>query len=378
MNQSSSKSNKQVQQPVFHGYNSTHLWSMRLADENYFRLAHILPCRIIEYVRENKIEKIDSCDYSSKNEFSIQNTLWAQKWFYEHQHPINCTNKRFAIIQNYAWSGFGSTVHQIAWAFGRAIADNRIAVYQIPGNWLYGNCNSSTPDCFFLPITNCSIPSKIDGNQTITIDANVGHWSNPIIPSVFQNRTFNWYRVQMVFYLMRYKPETLAHVQYTISKQFNLSSIDFYHPYIAVYVRRSDKATTKEMSQVYTLKQYFDLFDGNARQANISTIYINSEDEKVLNEFVEINKEKQGYYKLLNLTLQKNIVFGTLTRMTSEQRGKVILDFLTDLFIETNADLHVGTLTSNWCRLVDEMRLALGKLIPFYTPENIYKIDWKR
>ncbi|CAF4643120.1 unnamed protein product [Rotaria sp. Silwood1] len=237
---------------------------------------------------------------------------------------------------------------------------------------------SYTPDCFFLPITNCSIPSKIDGNQTITIDANVGHWSNPIIPSVFQNRTFNWYRVQMVFYLMRYKPETLAHVQYTISKQFNLSSIDFYHPYIAVYVRRSDKATTKEMSQVYTLKQYFDLFDGNARQANISTIYINSEDEKVLNEFVEINKEKQGYYKLLNLTLQKNIVFGTLTRMTSEQRGKVILDFLTDLFIETNADLHVGTLTSNWCRLVDEMRLALGKLIPFYTPENIYKIDWKR
>ncbi|CAF3966369.1 unnamed protein product [Rotaria sp. Silwood1] len=106
---------------------------MRLADENYFRLARILPCRIVEYSRK---ENIDTCDYSSKNEFSIQNTLLTQKWFYEHQHPINCTNKRFAIIQNYAWSGFGSTVHQIAWAFGAAIADNRIAVYKIPGNWV--------------------------------------------------------------------------------------------------------------------------------------------------------------------------------------------------------------------------------------------------
>ncbi|CAF3370742.1 unnamed protein product [Rotaria sp. Silwood2] len=377
LNQSSSKSNTQVQQPFFTGYNSTHLWSMRLADENYFRLARILPCRIVKYSRKGKIEKIDSCDYSSKNEFSIQNTLWAQKWFYEHQHPINCTNKRFAIIQNYVWSGFGSTVHLIAWAFGRAIADNRIAVYQTPGNWLYGDCNSSTPDCFFLPITNCSIPSKVDGNQVIKINADIGHWSKPIMPTIFRSRTFNWYRVQILFYLMRYKPETLAHVQNAISKQFKPSSIDLHHPYIAVYVRRSDKVKAKEMSQSYTLKQYFDLFNDHARQANISTIYINSEDPKVFNEFAEINKEKQGYYKLLNLKLQRNVVFGSLTSMTREQRGKIVLEFLTDLFIEANADLHVGTLTSNWCRLVDEMRLALGKLIPFYTPENIYKTDWQ-
>ncbi|CAF1448574.1 unnamed protein product, partial [Rotaria sp. Silwood1] len=340
-------------------------------DENYFRLARILPCRIVEYSRK---ENIDTCDYSSKNEFSIQNTLLTQKWFYEHQHPINCTNKRFAIIQNYAWSGFGSTVHQIAWAFGAAIADNRIAVYKIPGNWLYGDCNSTTPDCFFLPITNCSIPSKVDGNQTITINAKFGHWSKSIIPSTFQNQTFNWYRVQIIFYLIRYKPETLAQVLNAISKQFQPSSIDLHHPYIAVYVRRSDKVKKKEMSRAFTLKQYFDLFDAHARQANISTIYINSEDEKVFNEFVQINKEKQGYYKLLNLTLSRNVVFGSLIHMTKQQRGKIVLEFLTDLFIEANADLHVGTLTSNWCRLVDEMRLALGKLIPFYTPEQIYRV----
>ncbi|CAF2166444.1 unnamed protein product [Rotaria magnacalcarata] len=363
---------------IYPGYNLTHLWSMRLADENYFRLAKLLPCRTVEYSGGPKVDKIDTCNHSAENEYSIQNTLEAQSWLYKHQHPINCTDKRFAIIQNYALSGFGSTVHQIVWAFGIALADNRIAVYQVPGKWLYGSCTSSTPDCVFLPITNCSIPSKGSATQIIQVNADLGHWSNPILPSIFQNRTFNWYRTQLLFYLTRFKPETLTHIQNVISQQFTPPSIDLHHPYIALYVRRSDKVRNREMSQSYTLKQYFDLFDADARRANISTVYINSEDEQVFNEFIQINKEKQGYYKLISIKVQRNVVFASLIHMGSEPRGKIVLEFLTDLFIEANADLHAGTLTSNWCRLVDELRLVLGKTIPFYTPENRYLMDMRR
>jgi hypothetical protein len=118
------------------GYNSTHLWSIRLADENYFRLARLLPCRNISYTGGPLPADIVSCDDSSTNEFSLPNLIQAQKWIYDHQHPTNCSNKRFAIIYSYASSGFGSTVHQIAWAFGRALADDRIAVYQTPENWV--------------------------------------------------------------------------------------------------------------------------------------------------------------------------------------------------------------------------------------------------
>jgi len=119
-----------------YGPNSTHLWSMRLADENYFRLARLLPCRNISYTGGPSPDNIDSCDHSSTNEFSLPNLIQAQKWLYDHQHPTNCSNKRFAIIHNFASSGFGSTIHQIAWAFGKALADDRIAVYQTPGNWV--------------------------------------------------------------------------------------------------------------------------------------------------------------------------------------------------------------------------------------------------
>ena len=58
------------------------------------------------------------------------------------------------------------------------------------------------------------------------------------------------------------------------------------------------------------------------------------------------------------------------------QRAKIVLEFLADLYIEVNADRYVGALTSNWCRLVDETRLVLGKTISFYTPENRYLLNW--
>ena len=129
---------KQLKQAINHSfppvYNSTHLWSMHFADENYFRLATRLPCQVVEYSGGPKIDTMDSCDHSSASEYSMENTLGAQKWLYEHQHPMNCIDRNFAVIQNFAWSGFGSTIHQIAWALGMALAENRITVYATPGH----------------------------------------------------------------------------------------------------------------------------------------------------------------------------------------------------------------------------------------------------
>ncbi len=159
-NQNGSTINKQyIIESFSYGHNSTHLWSMRLADENYFRLARLLPCRNISYTGGPSPANIDSCDHSSTNEFSLPNLIQAQKWLYDHQHPTNCSNKRFAIIHNFAPSGFGSTVHQIAWAFGKALADDRIAVYRIPGNWVRQIFDRVEIKCIHKKITPLMISS---------------------------------------------------------------------------------------------------------------------------------------------------------------------------------------------------------------------------
>lgn len=122
---------------LFDGYNGTHLWLWKLADESHFQVANEIPCRTVEYGGVSSPNKINSCDKSSTNEFSLQHLLQGQKWIYEHQHPIDCSNKRFAIIHETASSGFGSTIHQIAWALAVALSEDRIAVYKSPGNWVY-------------------------------------------------------------------------------------------------------------------------------------------------------------------------------------------------------------------------------------------------
>ena len=133
---SATANKQQIVTSLSHGSNATHLWSLRLADQDYFRLANLLPCQTVEYTGGPEPVKMNSCDYSPSNEFSIPNILQAQKWLYEHQHPADCSAKRFAIIHNFASSGFGSTVHQIALAFGKALAEDRIAIYERPGNWV--------------------------------------------------------------------------------------------------------------------------------------------------------------------------------------------------------------------------------------------------
>ena len=217
----------------------------------------------------------------------------------------------------------------------------------------------------------------IDGKMTIELDGKFGQWNRSSRPAVFQNRTFNWFRSQLLFYLTRYNARTLQFVQNTIAKNFLPPSLNLHRPFVAIYVRRSDKVKSKEMSQAYTLKDYFDLFAGDAGTANITTVYLNSEDAQVFDEYALLNATGERYRHLLHIPTSRNVVFRTLIAMSRRKRGAIVLEFLTDLFIEVHADLHAGTLSSNWCRLVDEIRLTIGKTLPFYTPENTYFIEAK-
>jgi hypothetical protein len=106
--------------------------------------------------------------------------------------------------------------------------------------------------------------------------------------------------------------------------------------------------------------------------ANITTVYFNSDESIFSEEFKEFNINQSDRYKLLTMTLDKSLPFNELSSMSKDERMKNILDSLTDIYVQVHGDLHIGTLTSKYCRLVDALRLTLGKTIPFYTPENRY------
>jgi hypothetical protein len=168
---------------------------------------------------------------------------------------------------------------------------------------------------------------------------------------------------------------TLAYVQRTIAKNIVPPSLNVHRPMIAVYVRRSDKIQYGEMSKAYSLDDYVQLFHKDMSRTNTTTIYLNSEDTRVFDEFTAINTRRGHLYRLLMLRFSRNLVFRTIAGLSPPERETVVLQFLSDLFIEVHADLHAGTLTSNWCRLIDEIRLTLGKTIAFYTPEHSHYVE---
>lgn len=94
-------------------------------------------------------------------------------------------------------------------------------------------------------------------------------------------------------------------------------------------------------------------------RGNIRTAYVNSEDGSVFQEMTQLKEQITQYYKILSVNVTRNIVFRSLDQYPRASIANFSKEFLADLWIEVNADLHVGTLTSNWCRLVDEIRLVL-------------------
>ncbi|CAF4682338.1 unnamed protein product, partial [Rotaria magnacalcarata] len=44
----------------------------------------------------------------------------------------------------------------------------------------------------------------------------------------------------------------------------------------------------------------------------------------------------------MSINTTRNVHFASLVASSVNQRAKIILEFLTDLYIEANADLHVG------------------------------------
>ena len=55
---------------------------------------------------------------------------------------------------------------------------------------------------------------------------------------------------------------------------------------------------------------------------------------------------------------------------------KIVLVFIYLLIYLFAGDVFVGTRSSNWCRLIDELRKTNGKArVPYYSPEDVYSYD---
>lgn len=125
--------------------------------------------------------------------------------------------------------------------------------------------------------------------------------------------------------------------------------------YFSVFVRRTDKV---QEAPIYELGAYAAALEPlQAAAPSVRDIYFNSDDPEAL---LNVTSAFPGL-RVWHMTMDRGFSLAKLATFSAAQVGAQMRLSLTDLFLEAHADAHVGTLSSNWLRLVDELRLAAGK-----------------
>jgi hypothetical protein len=193
--------------------------------------------------------------------------------------------------------------------------------------------------------------------------------------STFNNKPNSWWMTHATNYLIRPNKRTLNVACWYWSCmpiQFDRSSQQQLTTTASIFVRSGDK--WKE-ANLRTAQEHFDALEHFVQlnpDLRPSTVYFGTDDALVLSE---VARQFSHKYNLTWIGVHrdtKGLTFEeTMTRAYSSKVEWQVLVSLSDLYISSLADIFVGTLSSNWCRLADELRKAHGKAtLPYLTPEG--------
>jgi hypothetical protein len=331
------------------------------------------------------------CDsYYSKAE-----TIAAQTYLYDLQHPATCN--RVLVFGGEYWWGLGADLHTKAQSMGISVGINRTAIIGRP-DWTWARIDMCKEekygaDCWFQPYSSCS-PDQLpewtnapvwtgfnDGNNAPVLRCEIGNTvlndgvihRVTYVPPIFSHKDNFWWHAQTSKYLTRPNARTLALVK---SEQIKIFGGDgsLPHPIISLFIRHGDK--WKE-AQLKTVKEHMDTVMPIADRHNIRLLYVGTDDQTALDE---LKRDYGSRFKIYYIDTRREPENHTATTPMEYMKNnwEIMRVSLIDLYVQIQGDVFVGTRSSNWCRLIDEVRKANGKArIPYYSPED-YNFDNKR
>lgn len=319
----------------------------------------------------------------NKNSYDniISHTYNVQEYIFKHQNPLICENKSFLIIGGFD-TGHGSEIHVIGTYLALALSINRIAILDpfYKNKKSFGSfCgNITTWECFFEPLTNCSIPNSAFLNTTeyksnsqtekYLYLKRLFDYVNYIPPeickilsdSVIPSEYFiPYWRIQSTTYIFRLNEKTNHKVNEMIKESVGDS---LQSGCVNVWVRHGDKY--KEMELLTSDKYTYSVKLFNLISNKNIPLYLSSDDPEVITYF-QNNYSKEMYYlkfKRLNDNYTENLNKG----------DKMTLNFIADVKAALHCIAFSGTRQSNVVRIIDELKNAVGFSLNYPYFENGY------
>jgi Alpha-(1,6)-fucosyltransferase N- and catalytic domains len=356
-------------------------WTPWQPDETLTRWSSHLQCQHPEF-----------CD----DVYALDETTSISKLIYDHQHPSDCSRAKFLIIEREWHSGLGSTIHIKAYSLLVALMSGRVLI-DAPGiKWsmtFAASCESEDWACYFAPLTNCTVPkdwkstaapftsiaAQSDARYTFSSAqmnlADVPGIGNVQITDLFGSPTFNhkpasWWMTQATGYVARPNDRTLRAVCYIWSCIFGAKQQPP-RPFAAMFIRRGDKLWEARLREPF---EYFNLLEGLDRNLSepIKSVYVGTDDPTMLSQ---ITREYSIDWDLVWMGYPRSSQGSQhdeeIARYHTAKIELQVLLTLAEVFISASADVLVGTLSSNQCRLMDELRKLQGKgRTPYLSPEG--------
>ena len=213
------------------------------------------------------------------------------------------------------------------------------------------------------------------------------HLPGPFLPFLYGStirpeKYFYWWRAVSAPYIVRPNERTLQAIKERKAIIFPQGSIP--RGSISVHVRHGDKGIesplVEDSQYVKTVEELLE--SAPATLALTRSIFLTTEDADTIKHFDKL----QGY----------SIMYTDVERYTSRElspmafagmvgKANEMLNSLVSLDLALKCDAFVGTLTSNWSRLIDELRATARckAACPYMDAQQNntladYNVDWRR
>jgi len=339
----------------------------------------------------------------------LYGTAYAQRLIWDHQNPASCNGAKYLIYHQQS-SGVGSNLHLVGQALALALHLGRIFVLpRWDGGFQYmdsSHCpGAHTWECYFQSFSKCSPEGNSDVLEVDTWSMEVPGFNHIAVPAVFQEMidrcsplkhsdSYYWWRAQSITYMVRFNARTRqvmdkyrSDILY-VRKAGSCEEVKA-DPNILLqggsmmaFVRHGDKGIEahlypwsdyyKEMDRLANGEQDIRVLYKEVAETNETfeydrqtyaprVMFVSSEDPAVVDSALELCKGSPGKAWSIVYTKMWRENVPEKDRLQANSVAKSTIEAFLNLELSLEADAWVCTLSSNWCRLIDELRMTIGR-----------------
>ena len=329
----------------------------------------------------------------------LYGTAFAQKAIWEHQHPADCSKVRY-LAYYHAPSGIGSQLHLLGQALALAMHLGRILIIPSKDSQRHYEDPTFCPGedgwhCWFQHITWCKPTGDVlkihgtpeHGGFKFKDVPEVFHpllKCSPVKPRVW----FYWWRAQSIAYLIRFNQKTRSALDqlrsetlFQCKEHVNAVNAKVLDPgTVSAHVRHGFKFWE---AKIFDFKDYVEQMDalcaGNqtlrvqykeVAESNTSfsfpreayakrAVFLSTEDPLVVVEALKLCAAKDPW-KVIYTKADRNNKDSWMSAGKGGAARREVMLAMMNLELALEADAWVCTLTSNWCRLIDELRMTIA------------------